>query len=37
MHDLLREMRREITKGDQGTLWFHEDVLHVLSEQTLRT
>ncbi|XP_024641389.1 disease resistance protein RPV1 isoform X2 [Medicago truncatula] len=41
MHDLLRDMGREIIRGkspeeleERCRLWFHEDVLHVLSDQT---
>ncbi|XP_057458683.1 disease resistance protein RUN1-like isoform X2 [Lotus japonicus] len=41
MHDLLRDMGREIIRekspkepGDRSRLWFDEDVLGVLSEQT---
>ncbi|KAK7349963.1 hypothetical protein VNO77_07905 [Canavalia gladiata] len=41
MHDLLRDMGREIVRAEslkepeeRSRLWFHEDVLDVLSEQT---
>ncbi|KAK7349959.1 hypothetical protein VNO77_07893 [Canavalia gladiata] len=41
MHDLLRDMGREIIRAEspkeperRSRLWFHEDVLDVLSEQT---
>ncbi|KEH25076.1 disease resistance protein (TIR-NBS-LRR class) [Medicago truncatula] len=41
MHDLLRDMGREIIREkspeeleERCRLWFHDDVLHVLSEQT---
>ena len=44
MHDLLRDMGREIIRAkspeeleERCRLWFHEDVLHVLSDQTVRT
>jgi hypothetical protein len=44
MHDLLRDMGREIIRGkspeeleERCRLWFQEDVLHVLSDQTVRT
>jgi hypothetical protein len=44
MHDLLRDMGREIIREkspgeleERCRLWFHEDVLQVLSEQTVRT
>jgi hypothetical protein len=44
MHDLLRDMGREIIREkspedleERCRLWFPEDVLHVLSEQTVRT
>jgi len=44
MHDLLRDMGREIIRGkspedleERCRLWFHEDVLHVLSDQTVRS
>jgi len=43
MHDLLRDMGREIIREkspeeleERCRLWFHDDVLHVLSEQTVR-
>ncbi|MCI36227.1 TMV resistance protein N-like, partial [Trifolium medium] len=41
MHDLLRDMGREIVREkspeeleERCRLWFPEDVLHILSEQT---
>ncbi|GLT52987.1 hypothetical protein SLA2020_262870 [Shorea laevis] len=40
MHDLLQEVGREIVRkeslepGERSRLWFHEDVLHVLEENT---
>jgi hypothetical protein len=44
MHDLLRDMGREIIREkspedleERCRLWCHEDVLHVLSEGTVRT
>ncbi|KAI5392069.1 hypothetical protein KIW84_076744 [Lathyrus oleraceus] len=44
MHDLLRDMGREIIREkspkkpeEHSRLWFHEDVLDVLSEHTVRT
>jgi hypothetical protein len=44
MHDLLRDMGREIVRDKspkelekRSRLWFHEDVLDVLSDQTVRT
>jgi hypothetical protein len=44
MHDLLRDMGREIVRETapkelekRSRLWFHEDVLDVLSDQTVRT
>ena len=44
MHDLLRDMGREIIcdtpekePEERSRLWFHEDVLDVLSAQTVRT
>jgi hypothetical protein len=44
MHDLLRDMGREIIREkspedleERCRLWFPEDVLHVLSEQIVRT
>jgi hypothetical protein len=44
MHDLLRDMGREIVREkspeeleERCRLWFPEDVLHILSEQTVRT
>jgi hypothetical protein len=44
MHDLLRDMGREIIREEspmkpaqRRRLWFNEDVLDVLSEQTVRT
>jgi hypothetical protein len=44
MHDLLRDMGREIIREkspnepeERSRLWFHEDVLDVLSEHTVRT
>jgi hypothetical protein len=44
MHDLLRDMGREIIREkspeeleERCRLWFHEDVLQVLSEQAVRT
>jgi hypothetical protein len=44
MHDLLRDMGREIIREkspeeleERCRLWFHEDVLHILSEHTVRT
>jgi hypothetical protein len=44
MHDLLRDMGREIIRDKspkelekRSRLWFHEDVLDVLSDQTVRT
>jgi len=44
MHDLLRDMGREIIREKSPTepeersrLWFHEDVLDILSEHTVRT
>jgi hypothetical protein len=43
MHDLLQEMGREIVRqespeepGKRSRLWFHEDVCHVLREDTVR-
>jgi hypothetical protein len=43
MHDLLQEMGREIVRqespkepGNRSRLWFHEDVRHVLEENTVR-
>jgi energy-coupling factor transporter ATP-binding protein EcfA2 len=43
MHDLLQEMGREIVRqespeepGERSRLWFHEDVRHVLEENTVR-
>jgi len=43
MHDLLQEMGREIVRqesptepGERSRLWFHEDVCHVLEENTVR-
>ena len=43
MHDLLRDMGREIIREkspeeleERCRLWFHDDVLHVLSEQIVR-
>jgi hypothetical protein len=43
MHDLLQEMGREIVRqespkepGKRSRLWFHEDVRHVLEENTVR-
>jgi len=44
MHDLLRDMGREIIRDKspkklekRRRIWFHEDVLDVLSEQNVRT
>jgi len=44
MHDLLRDMGREIIREksprepeERSRLWFHEDVIDVLSEHTVRT
>ncbi|TKY63433.1 TMV resistance protein N [Spatholobus suberectus] len=44
MHDLLRDMGREIIHaeslkypGERSRLWIHEDVLDVLSKETVRT
>jgi hypothetical protein len=44
MHDLLRDMGREIIREkspnepeERSRLWFHGDVLDVLSEHTVRT
>ena len=44
MHDLLRDMGREIIREkspnepeERSRLWFHEDVVDVLSEHTVRT
>ena len=44
MHDLLRDMGREIIREkspmepeERSRLWFHEDVLDVLSQHTVRT
>lgn len=41
MHDLLEDMGKEIVRqesptepGERSRLWFHEDVYHVLTEQT---
>ncbi|XP_042964361.1 disease resistance protein RPP2B-like [Carya illinoinensis] len=41
MHDLLQEMGKEIVRqesskevGKRSRLWFHEDVRHVLEENT---
>uniref|UniRef100_A0A2N9FIF8 Uncharacterized protein n=1 Tax=Fagus sylvatica TaxID=28930 RepID=A0A2N9FIF8_FAGSY len=43
MHDLLQEMGREIVRqespeepGERSRLWFHEDVRHVLEENTMK-
>jgi hypothetical protein len=43
MHDLLQEMGKEIVRlespnepGERSRLWFHEDVRHVLKENTVR-
>jgi hypothetical protein len=43
MHDLIRDMAREIVRkksrshlGKRSRLWFHEDVVNVLSKQTVR-
>jgi Cdc6-like AAA superfamily ATPase len=44
MHDLIRDMGREIVRerspndlGKRSRLWFHEDVLHVLNNQMVRS
>ncbi|KAG2665080.1 hypothetical protein I3760_16G113400 [Carya illinoinensis] len=44
MHDLLQEMGKEIIRqespkeaGERSRLWFHEDVRHVLEENTVRS
>ncbi|XP_042964102.1 disease resistance protein RUN1-like [Carya illinoinensis] len=44
MHDLLQEMGKEIVRqespkeaGERSRLWFHEDVRHVLEENTVRS
>ena len=43
MHDLVQQMGREIVRqespeelGECSRLWFHEDVRHVLEENTVR-
>ena len=43
MHDLLRDMGREIIRSEtpmeleeRSRLWFHEDALDVLSKETVR-
>jgi len=42
MHHLLQEMGRQIVQleskepGQRSRLWFHEDVRHVLEENTVR-
>lgn len=44
MHDLIQDMGRKIVHqesskepGNRSKLWFHEDILHVLQENTIRT
>lgn len=42
MHDLIEDMGKEIVRqespteaGERSRLWFHEDVLQVLTEETV--